>query len=140
MSSIWLRNPLAIFTENDSDAGGRLVVDTDSGTITELVAPGRSPTAAVDSTYEARDHVVIPGLINTHHHFYQTLTRAWAPVVNVPLFPWLVNLYPVWARLTPVRWSSRPLSRWPSSCSRAARPPPTTTYSRAGWRTPSTSR
>ena len=44
---------------------------------------------------------MLPGLINTHHHFYQTLTRAWAPVVNAPLFPWLTNLYPVWARLTP---------------------------------------
>ncbi len=42
-----------------------------------------------------------PGLINTHHHFYQTLTRAWGPVANAPLFPWLQNLYPVWARLTP---------------------------------------
>ena len=40
-------------------------------------------------------------MINTHHHFYQTLTRAWAPVVNTPLFPWLKNLYPVWARLQP---------------------------------------
>ncbi len=45
--------------------------------------------------------MILPGLINTHHHFYQTLTRAWAPVVNTPLFPWLTNLYPVWARLTP---------------------------------------
>ncbi len=45
--------------------------------------------------------MVLPGLINTHHHFYQTLTRAWGPVVNQPLFPWLKTLYPVWARLTP---------------------------------------
>jgi 8-oxoguanine deaminase len=45
--------------------------------------------------------VVLPGLINTHHHFYQTLTRAWAPVVNQPLFPWLKTLYPVWAKLKP---------------------------------------
>ncbi|WP_421255786.1 8-oxoguanine deaminase [Aeromonas sp. 600282] len=44
---------------------------------------------------------MLPGLINTHHHFYQTLTRAWGPVVNQPLFPWLKTLYPVWARLTP---------------------------------------
>ena len=51
--------------------------------------------------FDAGRHVVLPGLINTHHHFYQTLTRAWAPVVNTPLFPWLTNLYPVWARLTP---------------------------------------
>jgi 8-oxoguanine deaminase len=51
--------------------------------------------------FDAREHVILPGLINTHHHFYQTLTRAWAPVVNQPLFPWLKTLYPVWARLTP---------------------------------------
>ncbi len=50
---------------------------------------------------DASQHVLTPGLINTHHHFYQTLTRAWAPVVNQPLFPWLKTLYPVWARLTP---------------------------------------
>lgn len=42
----------------------------------------------------------MPGLINTHHHFYQTLTRAWAPVVSQPLFPWLKALYKVWAGLT----------------------------------------
>lgn len=36
---------------------------------------------------------MLPGLINSHHHFYQTLTRAWAPVVNAPLFCWLQNLY-----------------------------------------------
>lgn len=96
---IWLRNPLAIFTANESDAGGGVVIE--GSKIAELVPSGQSPTVPYDETFEARDHVVLPGLINTHHHFYQTLTRAWAPVVNVPLFPWLQTLYPVWARLTP---------------------------------------
>ncbi len=45
--------------------------------------------------------MLTPGLVNTHHHFYQTLTRAWGPAANAPLFPWLQNLYRVWARLTP---------------------------------------
>ncbi len=44
--------------------------------------------------------VVLPGLINTHHHLYQTRTRAWGPLVDAELFDWLRGLYPVWAKLT----------------------------------------
>jgi 8-oxoguanine deaminase len=105
VSTLWLSNPQAIFTgtaaDSDGSAAGGVVVDTETGTIVELVGSGARPTVAPDQTFDASAHVLVPGLINTHHHFYQTLTRAWAPVVNVPLFPWLVNLYPVWARLTP---------------------------------------
>ncbi|MFE7407106.1 8-oxoguanine deaminase [Isoptericola sp. NPDC057559] len=101
--STWIKNPLAVFTADDSpeapDARGGVVVD--DGVITELVAAGGTPATTVDETFDASEHVVTPGLINTHHHFYQTLTRAWGPVADAELFPWLVNLYPVWARLTP---------------------------------------
>jgi cytosine/adenosine deaminase-related metal-dependent hydrolase len=45
-------------------------------------------------------HVVLPGLVNTHHHFYQTLTRAIPAAQNVDLFGWLKTLYPIWSRLT----------------------------------------
>lgn len=96
---LWLRNPLAIFTANDQDARGGIVVQ--DGRIVELVGAGQQPSTPVQQTFDASQHVLTPGLINTHHHFYQTLTRAWAPVVNQPLFPWLKTLYPVWARLTP---------------------------------------
>ncbi|MCP8462647.1 8-oxoguanine deaminase [Pseudomonas sp. ZM23] len=96
---LWLRNPLAIFTANDLDARGGIVVQ--DGRIVELVAAGQQPGTPCEQTFDASQHVLTPGLINTHHHFYQTLTRAWAPVVNQPLFPWLKTLYPVWARLTP---------------------------------------
>jgi 8-oxoguanine deaminase len=96
---IWIKNPLAIFTANDLDASGGLVIE--DGRIAEVLNKGLQPSAPCQQTFDAREHVLLPGLINTHHHFYQTLTRAWAPVVNQPLFPWLKTLYPVWARLTP---------------------------------------
>lgn len=53
-----------------------------------------------DQIVEARDHVVIPGLVNTHHHLYQSLTRAVPQAQNGTLFQWLVALYPIWANLT----------------------------------------
>ena len=43
---------------------------------------------------------MIPGLVNTHHHFYQTLTRTLAQ--DAELFDWLTELYPIWAKLTPI--------------------------------------
>ena len=98
-SRLWIKNPLAVFTANQLDAGGGLVVS--GGKIAELVPAGRQPSAPWNETFDAGRHVLMPGLINTHHHFYQTLTRAWGPVANAPLFPWLQSLYPVWARLTP---------------------------------------
>src|SRR5471030_2822350 len=95
----WLKNPLAVFTANELDARGGLVLQ--DGVIVEVLGVGQQPYSSCTHVFDAREHVLLPGLINTHHHFYQTLTRAWAPVVNQPLFPWLKTLYPVWARLTP---------------------------------------
>ena len=50
---------------------------------------------------DARGHLVVPGLVNTHHHMYQSLTRAIPGVQNAELFGWLQGLYPLWAGLTP---------------------------------------
>ncbi|MEV3833454.1 8-oxoguanine deaminase [Aeromonas allosaccharophila] len=96
---IWIKNPLATFTPEAVDGRGGLVIE--NNLISEVLAAGQQPARPCEQVFDARDHVVLPGLINTHHHFYQTLTRAWGPVVNQPLFPWLKTLYPVWARLTP---------------------------------------
>ena len=93
---LWIRDPLAILAENA--AGGIVIEGT---TIAELVAAGRTPAAPVDAVFDASAHVVIPGLVNTHHHFFQTLTRAHPAAINKELFPWLQALYPIWARLTP---------------------------------------
>jgi len=56
---------------------------------------------SVDEVIDARGHVVIPGLVNTHHHMFQSLTRAVPAAQNAELFGWLRTLYPIWARLTP---------------------------------------
>ena len=93
--AIWIKDPLAIL----ADGAERGIVVAD-GRIVELVPKGGQPTTAA-AFFEAGDHVVLPGLINTHHHFYQTLTRALPAALDRELFPWLQALYPVWARLTP---------------------------------------
>jgi 8-oxoguanine deaminase len=67
--------------------------------IAEILPAGKSPAIAPDEIVDASDHLLLPGLINTHHHFYQTLTRAHGAALNKPLFPWLKALYPVWAGL-----------------------------------------
>jgi cytosine/adenosine deaminase-related metal-dependent hydrolase len=54
-----------------------------------------------DQVIDARNHLVLPGLVNTHHHMYQSLTRAIPAVQNAELFGWLRGLYPIWAGLTP---------------------------------------
>lgn len=58
-------------------------------------------TASADRVLDARGHVVIPGMVNTHHHMYQSLTRALPAAQNTGLFGWLRAYYPIWAGLTP---------------------------------------
>jgi 8-oxoguanine deaminase len=93
---IWIKDPLAILAD-----GAERGIVVEDGQIVELVAAGQEPQTADAKAYDAGGHVVLPGLINTHHHFYQTLTRALPAALDRELFPWLKALYPVWARLTP---------------------------------------
>jgi 8-oxoguanine deaminase len=93
--AIWIKDPLAILAE-----GAERGIVVKQGRIVELVPKGGQPSTSA-AFFEAGDHVVLPGLINTHHHFYQTLTRALPAALDRELFPWLQALYPVWARLTP---------------------------------------
>jgi len=92
----WIKNPRAIFADN---AENGLVIENDK--ITELVPKGKTPTSSVDQVIDASYLVVIPGLISTHHHYYQTLTRSYRDSLDKELFDWLTTLYEVWGRLTP---------------------------------------
>lgn len=87
---------MSIYAENGQ---GGVVVQ--NGIIAEVLGAGDEPAGSVDRVFDASEHVVLPGLINTHHHFYQTLTRAFGPALGKELFDWLKTLYPVWAKLTP---------------------------------------
>lgn len=94
---IWLKSPKAVFTANDINAAGGIVVHGDK--IVECLAAGQMPSTAYEQTIDCREYVLTPGLINTHHHFYQTLTRCLPEAINKPLFPWLKTLYQVWQHL-----------------------------------------
>ena len=67
----------------------------------EAIGPARALPQQADETLDARGHLVLPGLVNTHHHMFQSLTRAIPAVQDAELFAWLRGLYPIWAGLTP---------------------------------------
>jgi 8-oxoguanine deaminase len=77
--------------------GGLFIRD---GFIEKVGPTGELPKTA-DEVLDLSGHLVLPGLVNTHHHFYQTLTRAIPAAQDANLFNWLKTLYPIWARLTP---------------------------------------
>jgi 8-oxoguanine deaminase len=70
------------------------------GLIQEVGPMSELPTTA-DEVLDLKGHVVLPGLVNTHHHFYQTLTRAVPAAQDANLFNWLKTLYPIWAKIKP---------------------------------------
>jgi 8-oxoguanine deaminase len=99
-NSVWLKHPAGIYTANalnsEEVSNGIVVADKK---IVELVGKGKQPTVAVEQVIDCRAYAITPGLINTHHHFYQTLTRCVPEALNKPLFPWLKSLYQVWKNL-----------------------------------------
>jgi cytosine/adenosine deaminase-related metal-dependent hydrolase len=101
MSTLLVKHAHVLATMDDEgteiDDGGFFAVD---GFITQVASTADLPDTA-DEVLDLHGHVVLPGLINTHHHFYQTLTRAVPGAQDVGLFDWLKTLYPIWARLTP---------------------------------------
>lgn len=96
---ILLRNALVLVTMDDARreiAGGWVLV---RGGVIEALGGPDEPLPHADETVDLAGHVVMPGLVNTHHHMYQTLTRALAQ--DSSLFDWLKTLYPIWAGITP---------------------------------------
>jgi len=101
MTTLLVRHSSILVTMDDhrreiSD-GGLFVRD---GFIEQVGKTSELPETA-DETIDLTGHIILPGLINTHHHFYQTLTRVVPAAQNGNLFQWLKALYPIWARMTP---------------------------------------
>jgi len=71
------------------------------GGLIEKVGPNHELPPSADEVLDLKGHIILPGLVNTHHHFYQTLTRAVPAAQDANLFNWLTTLYPIWARMRP---------------------------------------
>jgi len=101
MTTLLVKNAKVLVTMDDQrreiENGGLYVED---GFIKQIGPTVQLPKIA-DEVLDLSDHLVLPGLINTHHHFYQTLTRAVPAAQDANLFNWLRTLYPIWARMTP---------------------------------------
>lgn len=96
---ILIKNPLFVATMNDEKSefsGGHILIEDN-----KIVSIGRTPlNIEADGVIDAQNMVVVPGFVNTHHHFYQTLTRNIPNTQNSHLFPWLVSHYEIWRELT----------------------------------------
>ena len=100
MSTLLVRHAGLLLTLDSSRRripdGALLVRDN----VIQAVGPTVELPSSADTIIEAQDKIVLPGLINTHHHLYQTLTRAVPAAQNANLFNWLKTLYPIWSGLT----------------------------------------
>ncbi len=105
MSTLLIEQARCVATQDDSgtELAGASVFVRDG--LIEAVLPGGTDLtpyrSQADESIDARQHLVVPGLINTHHHMVQSLTRAVPNGQNAELFTWLKSLYPIWAGLTP---------------------------------------
>ncbi len=101
MSTLLIKNATVLVTMDDHrqeiQGGG---IFARNGFIEQVGKTGELPEAA-DEVLDLSGHLILPGLVNCHHHFYQTLTRAVPAAQNANLFKWLKTLYPIWAKLTP---------------------------------------
>jgi cytosine/adenosine deaminase-related metal-dependent hydrolase len=101
MPTLLLKNADLFATMDDSNTeipgGGLFARDG----VIEQVGLSDALPATADTVIDARGMLIIPGMVNTHHHFCQTLTRAIPAAQDAGLFDWLKALYPIWAGITP---------------------------------------
>ena len=103
--------PVGRMTSRAGDDGGREIpgggLFARDGVI-EAVGAGDELPDDADIVLDMQGHVVIPGMVNTHHHLFQNLTRAVPAAQNAPLFGWLQTLYPIWSHIRPdhIYWST----------------------------------
>jgi len=99
--TLLIKNATVVVTMNDTreeiKTGAIFIRDN----VIEQVGKTADLPQTADEIIDATNHVVLPGLINTHHHMYQSLTRVIPAAQDGELFNWLTNLYPIWAGLTP---------------------------------------
>lgn len=100
MGTLLVRNANVLVTMNDGVEIQHGALFARDGWIEQVGTDDDVPTTA-DEVVDLTGHVVLPGLINTHHHLYQTLTRSVPGAQDVGLFEWLRVLYPIWAGMTP---------------------------------------
>lgn len=101
MATLLVKNAAIIVTMDKADRELKdAAIFCRDGFIEQIGRAADLPQTA-DEILDLRDHIVLPGLVNTHHHFYQTLTRALPGAQNANLFNWLKYLYPIWARMNP---------------------------------------
>jgi cytosine/adenosine deaminase-related metal-dependent hydrolase len=101
MTTLLLHHASELVTMDDAGqhwADGALYAEDN---VIQQVGPSAQLPTTADTIVDARDLIVLPGLVNTHHHFYQTLTRNLPAAQDADLFTWLKTLYPIWAGLTP---------------------------------------
>ena len=101
MTTLLIHNAEAVATFDEARTEVRQASVFIRNNLIEAIGNAADLPQTADEVIDARGHVVIPGLINTHHHMYQSLTRAIPSVQNAELFGWLKGLYPIWAGLTP---------------------------------------
>jgi len=99
--TVLIRNARCVATMDDTLGELRDASILVRGNLIEAVGPADALAAQADDVIDASRHLVVPGMVNTHHHMFQCLTRAVPAAQDAELFAWLRQLYPIWANLTP---------------------------------------